>query len=305
MLFQKMSFKHLCYWIMLFYSCCCWVSSGSAEVLYDQLERSVDVPRDPRRVVAFAPSITEIIYAIGQEGRLVGTTIYSNYPAAAAGLPKIGSYIHLDLERIVALKPDLCFATKDGNPRPVIDRLTALNIPVYTVNPHGYKSVAQTVLELGKILNAPEKAALVVEEMNRRVKRVQVLVNSVTERPRVFFQIGIKPIISAGSDTFIHELIELAGGRNVADEASAYPRYSREQVIGLSPDVIVITSMDRQAAFEQVRKSWLQWRNLPAARLNRIHLVDSDIFDRPSPRLIDALEQLFGLLHPELAEELK
>ena len=290
---------------MLFYSCCCWVPPTFAGVFYDQLERPVEVPRDPRRMVAFAPSITEIIYAIGQEGRLVGATVYSNYPATAAGLPKIGSYIHLDLERIVALKPDLCIATKDGNPRPAIDRLTALNIPVYTVNPNSIKSVAQTILELGTILNAPEKAALVVEEINRRINRVRILVDGIKERPRVFFQIGIKPIISAGSDTFIHELIELAGGRNVANEASAYPRYSREQVISLSPDVIVITSMDRQAAFEQVRESWFQWRNLPAARLNRIHLVDSDIFDRPSPRLIDALEQLCGLLHPELAEELK
>jgi iron complex transport system substrate-binding protein len=120
----------------------------------------------------------------------------------------------------------------------------------------------------------------------------------------VFFQIGVKPIISVGTDTFIHELIVLAGGQNVAAGPNPYPRYSREQVIGLSPDVIIITKMERQAVFEQVKQTWYRWPHLPAAKNSRIYLVDSDVFDRPSPRLIDALERLAVLLHPQLKKEL-
>ncbi|MBW2430821.1 MAG: cobalamin-binding protein [Deltaproteobacteria bacterium] len=299
--------KSSCRFILIIFAfiCCCRPQPGFSKALIDQLERVVAVPQDPQRVVAFAPSLTEIIYAIGQGHRLVGATVYSNFPAAAQKLPRVGTYVHLDLERIVALKPDLCIATKDGNPRTVIDRLAALNIPVYTVNPLDLKSVGQTILELGTILNASEIAAAVVEDINRRVRKVRDLVDGVSDRPRVFFQIGVKPIISVGTDTFIHELIVFAGGRNVAAGPNPYPHYSWEQVIGLSPDVIVITTMARQAVFEQVRKTWHKWSRLPAAKNGRIYLVDSDVFDRPSPRLVDGLEQLAVLLHPKLKMQLQ
>ena len=107
----------------------------TAKTAEDQLGREIRVPDDPKRVVALAPSITEIIFALGQQDRLKGTTQFSNYPAEAAKLPKVGSYVRLDLERIVALNPDLCIAIKDGNPKAIIDRLQSLNIPVFAVNP--------------------------------------------------------------------------------------------------------------------------------------------------------------------------
>ncbi len=275
----------------------------TAKTAEDQLGREIRVPDDPKRVVALAPSITEIIFALGQQDRLKGTTQYSNYPAEAAPLPKVGSYVRLDLERIVALNPDLCIAIKDGNPKAIIDRLQSLNIPVFAVNPRNLESLLQTIQRIGGILNASARAKTLVADMRKRMQQVDDLVASVDRRPRVFIQIGISPIISAGSNTFIHELIVRAGGINVAAGNSAYPHFSREQVLALAPDVLIITTMARSGAFEKARADWNRLSHMPAVVKKRIYTVNSDVFDRPSPRLLDALEMLTRLLHPKLFED--
>ena len=161
----------------------------------------------------------------------------------------------------------------------------------------------QTVLEIGKLLKADSRANLLVQNMRSRVRRIKSLVHSATYRPRVFFQIGISPIVSIGADTFIHELIVLAGGKNLAEGSVAYPRFSREQVLALSPEVFIITSMARAAVFEQVKAEWSRWPNMPAVRNRRIFLEDSNFFDRPTPRLVDGLELLVRMIHPELFKE--
>ena len=275
----------------------------TAKTAEDQLGREIRVPDDPRRIIALAPSISEIIFALGQQDRLKGTTQFSNYPPEAAKLPKVGSYVRLDLERIVALNPDLCIAIKDGNPKTIIDRLQSLNIPVFAVNPRNLESLLQTIQRIGAILNASDRAKTMVEDMRRRMQQVDTLVSKVDRRPRVFIQIGIFPIISAGSNTFIDELIVRAGGINVAAGNSAYPHFSREQVLALAPDVLIITTMARSGAFEKAKADWNRLSQMPAVRKKRIYTVNSDLFDRPSPRLLDALEILTRLLHPQLFED--
>jgi iron complex transport system substrate-binding protein len=275
---------------------------SSATTVKDQLGRNISVPAKPRRIVSLAPSITEIVFALEQDHRLVGVTRYSDYPPEAAKLPKVGSYVRLDIERIVALNPELCIATKDGNPKAIIDRLESLKIPVYVVNPHSLDTILETIRQIGTILNAADRAETLTSDLLARIKGVKSRVAQANHRPRVFFQIGISPIVSAGTETFIHELIELAGGENLAEGRVAYPRFSREQVLALEPEIFVITSMARQAVFEQVKAQWRQWPNIPAVRDERIFLVDSDLFDRPSPRLVDGLELLTRLIHPELQE---
>jgi iron complex transport system substrate-binding protein len=274
-----------------------------AKTAEDQLGREIRVPDDPKRIIALAPSITEIIFALGQQGRLKGTTQFSNYPVEAAKLPKVGSYVRLDLERIVALNPDLCIAIKDGNPKAIIDRLQSLNIPVFAVNPRNLESMMQTIQKIGSILNASQKANTLVKDMRSRIQQVDALVSRIDRRPRVFIQIGISPIISAGRNTFIHELVVRAGGINVAAGNSAYPHFSREQVFALAPDVLIITSMARSGAFEKAKADWNRLSHMPAVREKRIYTVNSDVFDRPSPRLLDALEILARLLHPKLFKE--
>ena len=278
----------------------CLVTRVAAGTFVDQLERQVTLPDDPQRVISLAPSITEIIYALEQENRLKGVTRHSDFPIQATKLPKIGSYVRLDLERIVALNPDLCIAIKDGNPKEVIDRLESLKIPVYVVNPRNLNTVLETIIEIVNILNADDKAETLLTNLRNRIQRVKSLISQDTYRPGVFFQIGISPIVSVGTDTFLHELIVLAGGKNLADGKTPYPRFSREQVLALAPEIFIVTSMARQAVFEQVKAEWRRWPSMPAVRNERIFLVDSNLFDRPSPRLVDGLELLIKLIHPEL-----
>jgi iron complex transport system substrate-binding protein len=276
---------------------------SDARTVTDQLGRQVTVPDKPQRVVSLAPNITEIIFAIGQEHRLKGVTMYSDYPPEAAELPMVGSYVHLDLERIVALKPDLCIAISDGNPKVVAQRLESLKIPVYAVDPRDLDTIMETIIEIGKLLDADKQAKLLVQNMRFRIQRAKSLVAKAAHRPRVFSQIGISPIVSIGTNTFMHELIILAGGINLAAGPVTYPRFSLEQVLALSPEVIIITSMARAAVFEKIKSEWNKWPNLPAVRDKRIFLEDSNLFDRPTPRLVDGLELLIRLIHPELFEE--
>jgi len=270
--------------------------------LIDQMGREVVIPDNPCRVIALAPSITEIVFAIGCQDRLIGATQFSDFPEQAEKLPKVGSYVHLDLEKIVSLKPDLCIATKDGNPKDVVNRLEALKIPVYAVNPKNLQTVMDTILETGRILCAEKAAEKTAANMKQRLKKIKELVKKAEKKPGVFFQIGIAPIVSVGTKTYIHELIVLAGGINLSqgNTTTAYPRYSMEQVIGLAPDVIIITSMARGAVFERVKARWSRWSELPAVKNKSIFLVDSNLFDRPAPRLINGLELLVKLIHPEL-----
>lgn len=276
-----------------------WTTPASAVTVIDQMGRKVHVPDDPQRVIALAPNITEIVFALKQERRLVGVTRYSDFPLEAAKLPKVGSYVHLDLERIVALKPDLCIAIKDGNPKTIVQKITSLNIPVFAVNPTSLDTVIETISEMGKLLDASQNAKNLVDNMRSRIYRVKARVEKTVHRPGVFFQIGISPIVSVGTPTFIHELIVLAGGTNLAAGPVPYPRFNKEQVIAISPEIIIITSMSRAAVFEQVKAEWNQWPHLPAVKNQRIFLEDSNLFDRPTPRLVDGLELLVRLIHPE------
>jgi iron complex transport system substrate-binding protein len=275
-----------------------------AKVQVDQLGRQVNIPAAPQRLVTLAPSLTEMVFALGLGSRVCGVEQFSDYPPAARELPKVGSYVSLDLERIVALRPDLCLAIKDGNPRHVVERLQGLGIPVYAVDPRNVPAVIDTIKELGNVLGVPGAGKELAAELTRRYQRVQALAAQVVHQPRVFFQIDIAPIVSAGSPTFLHELITTAGGLNLAAGKVSYPRFSQEQVLALKPEVIIITSMARGGAFERAKAGWERWQSLPAVRHHRIFLVDSDLMDRPSPRLLDGLEMLFRLIHPDLARDL-
>jgi iron complex transport system substrate-binding protein len=265
--------------------------------------RKVKIPIDPQRVVSLSPSITENIFAISQEHRLKGITRFSDYPAETARFPKVGSYTRLDIEKIVALKPDLCIALKDGNPKEIIDRLESLDIPVYATDPRNLNGVLDTILEIGVILNSEDKAQALVDQLRARIYKVKSLVAAADSRPRVFFQIGITPIVSAGTNTFIHELITLAGGKNVSQGSTPYPRFSREQVLGLSPEVFIITSMARGGGFEQMKAWWSRWPDMPAVRNDRIYLMESNLLDRATPRMVDGLELLLQHIHPEMSGE--
>ncbi|KPK27474.1 MAG: ABC transporter substrate-binding protein [Desulfobacterales bacterium SG8_35_2] len=271
-----------------------------AGTVTDQVGRTLMVPENPQRVVALAPSITEIIYDLGQEDRLVGVTQYSTYPSEAQSLPRVGSYVRLDIEKIVALKPDLCLATKDGNPKHIVDKIVNLGIPVYVINPRNLQQIMDTVTGLGSLLHAEKAASKLVFEMEKRIGQVQERVKNEPSRPRVFFQIDAEPLFSAGTDTFIHELIELAGGINTTAGEVSYPRYTWEDIIVLQPEIVLISSMAGGLTPEYLLNSWKKWDLVSAVKNDRIFVVDAELFDRPTPRLVQGLEVIAAILHPEL-----
>lgn len=274
-----------------------WFQPAQARTIVDQLGRQVQIPEYPERIVALAPSLTECLFALEQGHRVVGVTRYSDHPLEAKKLPKVGSYIQLDLEKIVALEPDLCLATKDGNPVKVIRQLEDLDVSVYALDPRNLEAVMQTIAKLGWMLECEGKASKVVADMQQKIETVRERVRASRNRPRVFFQIGISPIVSVGSNTFVHELITMAGGVNLAAGPRDYPRFSREDVLVLNPDIIVINSMTRDdALLQETIEMWKRYPQIEAVKQDRIFAVNSDVFNRASPRLIKGLQVLADLL---------
>ena len=269
-----------------------FATAAKAEVFVDQVGRQVDIKARPERIVSLMPSLTEMVFALDAGDRLQGVTLFSDEPPAAAKLPKVGSYVHPDLEKIVSLKPDLCLAVRDGNPKHIVDKITALGIPVYTIDPRNLEEIMEAVQMLGKVLDAPEKAAAIVDDMRGTIEKAEERVVRASRKPRVFFQIDASPIISAGSNTFIDQLITRAGGINLAAGPTAYPRYSWEEVLRMQPDIVIIASMSGGYSEEELKAEWRKWPELPAVRDNRLHVVSAALFDRPTPRLVHGLELL-------------
>lgn len=279
-----------------------FISTAQSRELIDQLGRKVEVPDPLTRVVSLIPSLTETSFEVGGGSALVGATRFATFPEAASKLPRVGSYVALDIEKIVKLQPQLCLATKDGNPKASVERLEALGIPVYVFDPKSLEDVVDTVVRLGVIYRTEALADSLVSGYRKRLDNVARQLDDVKDRPRVFFQIDAQPIFSAGSDTFLHELLVRSGAVNLAADRSGYPRYSWEELLVLKPDVVLMASMGGGYSEQDLRARWEAWPQVPAVEKQRLHVVDADLFDRPSPRLIDALEHLVGLLHPELAE---
>ena len=276
-----------------------WASPSPCATFKDSLGREVPVPAPPKRLIALAPNLTEILYALGLGDRVVGVTDHCNYPPEVSLKPKVGSYIHLNVEKIVSLSPDLVIGTVDGNERYVLDLLEQAHIKVFFVNPRNVRQAIETISTLGLVCGLPERARQIADALTLRVNRVVEVVRDRT-RPLVFLQINIQPIMSVNRNTVHHDLIRLAGGDNMtADEPVTYPRISLEAVIRRKPEVIVISSMEREGRFEKARQDWLQWTSIPAVQMGRVHLIDSDLIDRPSPRMVDGLEIMAKLLHPE------
>lgn len=266
----------------------------------DQLGRRLTVSDDPQRVVALAPSLTEIVYSLGQEAKLKGVTQYSDYPEAAKMLPRVGSYIRLDLERILALKPDLFLAFRQGNPVHQLEQLAALGIPVYVVDPRDLRGIMAALRGIGAVLNAEPQARRLVEQMEQQVAAITRKTGQAAHRPRVFFQVDSGTIVTSGTNTFTHELIILAGGLNLGAGPVDYPRLGWEQVLALRPEVVVITSMAGGYTPEELKEQWYRWPVIPAVQQNRIHVVEAALFDRPTARLLEGLRILAAIIHPEL-----
>ncbi len=280
---------------------CLSTNPACSATITDEMGRELTLSSLPVRIVSLAPSITETLFALGLDREIVGVTRFSNYPEAVRSKPKVGSFIGLSLEKIVALRPDLVIGTADGNKRETIDQLAQIGIPVYITNPTTLEGIFETIAGLGAITGRSDEARAVVRELRRRVEKVGNAAGKRAHR-RVFFQIGIHPIVSVGRGTLHDRLITLAGGINVAGNIDVtYPRMSIEQIIAAMPDIIIVSSMKRGGDFNEVGRTWERWKEIPAVKNNKVFTIDSDIVDHHSPRIVDGLEALAALIHPECA----
>lgn len=265
-------------------------------VYYDALERKVVLSQRPERIVSLAPSITEILYFLGAGERIVGVTEYSYYPPEAQKKPKVGSYININMEKVLNLRPDLVIATKDGNPPSVVEMLEAFRIPVYVINPRTLKGIIETIADLALVIEAEDQAKEKIASLNNKLQTLKLKGERIHHK-KVFLQINTKPIITVGKNTLHHDIIQTAGGINIfGDSIVPYPRTSVEEVIKRAPDVILISSMEGSGHFEEAKREWMRWKNIPAVGSKRIFMIDSDLIDRPTPRAFLGLENVFLLL---------
>jgi len=270
-----------------------------AAVVRDDLHREMPLSGDPRRIVSLAPNITEILFALNLEERIVGVTSYCNYPEQAKRIRRVGGFTDVSLETIVSLAPDLVLATADGNRRETVLQIARMGLPVYVVNPKNLEGILETMRRIGRITGREAQARLLTDRFSRRVEGVSKRMAG-RPRPTVFFQVGLDPIVTVGKGTFIDELIGLAGGASVsAGDRTRYPRYSIEEVLARKPDIIVISTMERAKDPSAVARIWRRWREIPAVASDRIYPLDPDLIARPSPRIIDALEILARMFHPD------
>ncbi len=272
---------------------------AQATTLADMLGRSVTVSDGPMRVVSLAPSLTEIVFALGRGDWLVGVTDFCDYPPEARSKPKIGGPMTPDLERVVRLQPDLALATAEGNPRDVVAQLARLHIPVFAVKPEGYAGVLASVEAMGRALRVEEEATALVQEIQGRVAAIRRAVAG-RPHPRVLYLVWTDPLIAAGPATYIHDLIEMAGGDNVVREASVpYPRLSWEEIVRSAPEVILVASHGNGSDQPWIGEVWRGWQSVPAVRSGRVIGVPGDTIHRPGPRVVEGVERLARAIHPE------
>lgn len=264
----------------------------------DGIGRNISVKAEPQRIISLAPNVTEILFALSLGDKVVGVTSYCDFPQDARSKEKIGDTLNPDLERIVALKPDLVVITTASQLEKLTSSLDQLGIPVYVTNPRTLREVVASIRVLGEVTGARDRARETANEMERRIRVVEDRVKELS-RPSVFYVLQTAPLITAGRNTFINDLIILAGGQSISgDETVDYPQYSRESVISRAPKIIIAPSGHGTELVkgEDLRRDFAA---TPAIRNNRIVWVDPDLVDRPGPRIVAGLEQLAQGLHPE------
>jgi iron complex transport system substrate-binding protein len=266
----------------------------------DEIGRRIHVTAAPQRIVSLAPGITETLYALGLDNKIAGVTSYCNWPARALKKPRIGGFTNPSIEKIVSLKPDLIIATIDGNRKDTVMQLERIGLPVYVVNPSQTDKILEGILHIGEITNRKNAAAQLVKKLRARLNNITTQTENKT-KPRVFFQIGLEPLITVGSGTIIHEVIERAGGFNIAgNDTARYPRYSAEGIIKGAPDIILFAPMAHDKEFTAVKKFWREFQQVPAVKNNQIYPVNTDLISRASPRLFDAIETMALIFHPDI-----
>jgi iron complex transport system substrate-binding protein len=278
-------------------------------VLVGQTPWSARVPLDPpQRIVSTAPSVTEILYALGLGDRVAGVTTFCHYPPEATKKPKIGDYLHPSLETIVGLRPDLVVSETSGVRH--AERLRSLNLNVLEIDDATLAGIYDSIRRIGQAAGVPRRAEELCARMRADLDAIRAKVAPLPRR-RVLFLVGrtpgrIEDLIAAGRASHLNELIEIAGGENVfRGSIAAYGKIPLEELLARNPEVIVdmgemsetvgVTEAQKRAVVEL----WNRYPNLAAVRQHRVYAVASDIFVVPGPRVVDAARALARMFHPE------
>ncbi len=274
--------------------------SAAAVTIRDDSGVELTVKNIPRRIVSLTPSNTEILFALGLGDRVVGVTTYCDYPPEAKNKPKIGD-LQANVEKIVSLKPDLVVAKWTMN-RDAVASLRKLNVPVLCVEPESIEGVYRAIRLIAKATATSEAGEKIVAGMKAQLEEVKQKVAAIppAKRPRVFIEVGDDPLYTAGSQTFIDELLNLAGGVNIAADIKGYQMYSIERVVEKNPDVILAPD-SYYIDVEKIIQKRPGWSSIKAVRDGRIiNNLDPNMINRPGPRSAQAVKAIARALYPEL-----
>ena len=258
-------------------------------VVRDDTGAEIRLAHPAQRIIALAPNTAETLLAAGAGARLVGTVQYSDFPAAAKQLPRVGSSAQLDMEAILALKPDLVIGWKSGNSPAHIEKIRQLGIPVYLNEPDRIEAVANDLERYGVLLADPQ-GARAAAAYRARLAGLRTRF-STQSRLRVFYEVWREPLTTVGGAQIISDAIRLCGGENVFGALPQMaPTVTVEAVLAADPEVIVASGMDE--ARPEWLDDWRHWPRLKAVASNNLYFVPPDIIQRHTPRLLDGTELL-------------
>jgi len=271
--------------------------------LTDSRGQEVQVPREVKRIVSLAPSNTEILFALGLGDRVVGVTTLCDYPQEAKAIEKVGDLMSMNVEKIVSLSPNLVLAI-EGMPE-VVAKLEEVSIAVLVLQPTDLESIYHTIELVGQAAGAEEAAQELLASMREGVEAVTAKVEGVEKRPKVFYELDAtdpaKPY-TAGPGTWHDQFIRLAGGVNIAGEADMpWVQFSTEEIIAQDPAIIVLGDANYGVTAEDVAQR-PGWEVIAAVRKGAVYPIDDNLISRPGPRVVEGIEALARIIHPELFE---
>lgn len=264
----------------------------------DQFGNTVTFEKKPESIVTLAPSHTEILFSLGLGDKIVGVTDFCDYPEEAKEKEKVGSYTEINIEKIIELNPDLVVQYGPGD-EDITASLRDAGINILCYEPESIDDVIDVIDKLGKVTDTVEQAESIVNEMNDKKEEI---VNKVkdSEKVKVFYEIWHDPLMAAGPGSFMDELINLAGGENIAADAEGeYPQFDIEQLIERDPQVYLAAQDSEEKTVESI-KARPGFENISAVKNDNVYLLEPNIVSRPGPRIIEALEMVAKAIHPEL-----
>jgi iron complex transport system substrate-binding protein len=275
-----------------------FMSNIASRTFVDDAGRKLFIAKAPNRVISLAPSITEMLFALGLDDQIVGVTEFCNYPPAALAKPKIG-YARPNLESLIALRPDLIVAPQEFLRADMLTKLEQLKIPVFLLEAKSVEDIFSQILTLGKIFNRVSMSDDLTRTMRNRLAEVTGRIAS-SEKKRVLYVLNSHPLITVGPGSYIHQMIGLAGGINIAaGSSSAYPRLNIETVLKEDPEILIFPVGSAESIPKSEQEEWNRWNSLSAVRNQQLRNVSSDALNRPGPRVVDGLEHLARAIHPE------